>query len=85
MLTIELAAFFSFRRCDGRLYGTIVYRIEGGVRYVLEQKKKQAMQQEAEQVKAAVWECESENCRGWMRKDFFRYRIIRSVRYAVRE
>jgi hypothetical protein len=33
-------------------------------------RKKQAMQQEAEQVKAAVWECESENCRGWMRKDF---------------
>ncbi|MFB9758099.1 MULTISPECIES: cold-inducible protein YdjO-related protein [Bacillaceae] len=33
-------------------------------------KKKEAFQQEREQVPVAVWECESDDCIGWMRKNF---------------
>jgi hypothetical protein len=32
--------------------------------------KKSDLQQERQQVPTEVWECPSENCLGWMRKDF---------------
>ncbi|WP_028401583.1 cold-inducible protein YdjO-related protein [Ectobacillus panaciterrae] len=33
-------------------------------------KKKDAFQQEKKQEEVAVWECESDDCLGWMRKEF---------------